>query len=1429
MLLRAARRQIRRDAFQRAPQGLEQLSLPWLCPAQMRWTASGTIATVQSSDARRHKLPRPVSPRTKSRSLATASDILPPQFDEIPLEDIPLADHAWSTHRMPRGVSDLDHWDPAHPLIIHNSLAIAPPRLNFKNGIGGDPAELHQNLHACLRVGRLDRAAALVRRLTDLYSPMAPEIVGAHNLYLGKLLEFMHNDRPDVSIEDMEKWYNNEMMRRDVQPDAQTLVIMLRASIAFLTGLRRDESIRNFLELAKSAGPDTFEKVNTSAEFSVSEWDMLVNFQPDQFDELDSVDNHIKYGLSTPLGRALAIEKGYLPDPSLKVKPVNQKGFGLKTLNEALSMFEPGKGVAYPHQIEGSKEDKDRAFAYMRQLRLEENAVDAAVERWRAENDNLQKIGIHGVLKTKPIEALMWQWYSALLPSVQQELKEVKEVLSTPEGTLSSDRHIYGPYLELFGAEKLAAIAIIRILQAFAADYDSHNSVKVSSITTAIGGLLELEYGSRTKNTFSQGRRSLIRQKILSRLTKGRYKFSSPQRQEVNPEQAVGDIVHKEFPTHIKARIGAFLVEKVLQSATITVCREDPKTGETLTSIQPAFSHGHTYQKGKKIGKISAHYDLVEKLGKEPIKGFASFRLPMLVEPKLWTSYKDGGYYRYPTTVVRAKGGDEAQRAYAVSAAQKGDLDQIFAGLDVLGKTPWQINRDVFKVMLQAWNDGEGIGELVPEKLDIKYPSEPAKDASRIDRMLWMKKMKSIEAQKSGFHSNRCFQNFQLEIARSYLNETFYYPHNVDFRGRAYPIPPALNHMGADIARGLLKFAKGKELGTVGLQWLKIHLANLHGFDKASLKEREEFAMEHLDQIYDSATNPLSGSRWWLTAEDPWQCLACCMELKNALDSPDPTRYISYLPVHQDGTCNGLQHYAALGGDKVGASQVNLEPSDRPQDIYTGVAELVRSEVAKDAEAGIAIAKFLNGKISRRVVKRTVMTNVYGVTFGGARMQVLTELKDIFPNFESTPQILSLLNVAGYVAKQIFKALSQIFNGAHDIQYWLGECAGRISTSITAEQIKKVQQHSEGKAQLYDSKFRQKPLNERGHAKVKQDLTEFKSSVIWTTPLKMPVVQPYRKGKVSQVKTCLQGISVHEPRASDAVSKRKQLQAFPPNFIHSLDATHMILSALKCDEVGLTFAAVHDSFWSHAADIPSLNQILRDAFVRMHSEDIIGRLAAEFKARYAGSMYLATLSSNTAVAQEIMALRLSLSRARQNGGKQTTVTATLDEVLMEEKRQRLLNSENPEERKMGEEMITPASIYEAARDPTAIISDSEPSILGETTGSKAKRVQSKIIDAELSEKEGHAFNAGSVEIRDTLDKNDPESITEEEVEGLEGLEDHEDDAPLDKANKKEKSKEKRYLGTGKNIQVWLPLTFPPVPKKGDFDVSRLKDSKYFFS
>lgn len=142
----------------------------------------------------------------------------------------------------------------------------------------------------------------------------------------------------------------------------------------------------------------------------------------------------------------------------------------------------------------------------------------------------------------------------------------------------------------------------------------------------------------------------------------------------------------------------------------------------------------------------------------------------------------------------------------------------------------------------------------------------------------------------------------------------------------------------------------------------------------------------------------IQGSRWWLKSEDPWQTLAACIELAQALRSSEPAKYKSNLPVHQDGSCNGLQHYAALGGDIEGGREVNLIPGDRPGDVYSKVAAEVAKLVDHDAENGHDIAKALKGHIKRKVVKQTVSLSLLELVLDiQSRMSsVQVDLFDIF-------------------------------------------------------------------------------------------------------------------------------------------------------------------------------------------------------------------------------------------------------------------------------------------------------------------------------------------------------------------------------------------------------------------------------------------------
>lgn len=145
-----------------------------------------------------------------------------------------------------------------------------------------------------------------------------------------------------------------------------------------------------------------------------------------------------------------------------------------------------------------------------------------------------------------------------------------------------------------------------------------------------------------------------------------------------------------------------------------------------------------------------------------------------------------------------------------------------------------------------------------------------------------------------------------------------------------------------------------------------IHLANLAGMDKLSHGERATFVVANADVFFDNADQPLSGQRQWMKVDDPWQYLAACIEFANALRYHDgPEAYPCSLPIQQDGTCNGLQHYSALGGDPLGAYSVNVLPSDRPQDVYSDVSAIVEKRISKERLDGHPLALMLEGKIQR--------------------------------------------------------------------------------------------------------------------------------------------------------------------------------------------------------------------------------------------------------------------------------------------------------------------------------------------------------------------------------------------------------------------------------------------------------------------------------
>jgi len=633
-----------------------------------------------------------------------------------------------------------------------------------------------------------------------------------------------------------------------------------------------------------------------------------------------------------------------------------------------------------------------------------------------------------------------------------------------------------------------------------------------------------------------------------------------------------------DYEFELKSRIvpvGAVLVDMMLSCAYV----RDKEQGK-----MNAFAHELRREGKKTVGYLYLERYAFEQmdLSLDDTAFFMPKLQPMISLPRPWKpggEHPEGGFLLHKVPFIRTSNRLGTNlKVY--------DIQRVSRVMDFLGSTPWRVNQRVLDVMERAWEQDLGIAEL-PSQLDPEVPALPQDITELLPEKQKELKIRRYNAvkRKNELQSERPTFKLKLKVAQEFENaHTMYFPHNIDFRGRAYPIPPHLNHISDDICRGLLMFAEPKPLGKDGLYWLKISLANLLGKDKLPFQERIDFIDDNRDSIVQVAREPLSEAsiKLWANADDgPWQALARCMELADVWNSGDEEGFQSGLPIHLDGSCNGLQHYAALGRDEMGAKAVNLTPSERPQDVYMIVLELVTKKVHKDAEKADdgdrqeharRLIEF--GLLKRKVVKQTIMTICYGVTSVGAKAQVQGQLADLAGE-RLEPREISLM--AGYLSQLVLKSIDEVFERAMLIKRWFD----KVSSIMNRHEV----------------------------------------PVTWISPVGLACHQPYRKQATVTVKTKRQTVSLRT-KESPAIDKARQRMGFPPNYVHSLDSAHMMMVAEGCQEHGIYFAGVHDSFWTHAGDAPILNRIIREKFVELHSRPLLQELYEDFRVQLGSSAHM---------------------------------------------------------------------------------------------------------------------------------------------------------------------------------------------------------------
>jgi hypothetical protein len=380
----------------------------------------------------------------------------------------------------------------------------------------------------------------------------------------------------------------------------------------------------------------------------------------------------------------------------------------------------------------------------------------------------------------------------------------------------------------------------------------------------------------------------------------------------------------------------------------------------------------------------------------------------------------------------------------------------------------------------------------------------------------------------------------------------FFFPVTFDFRGRMYYRGGLLTPQGEKIVKALLEFHTGVALGEYGMKWLTIHLANTLGFDKKSIKNR----IKSVDAVHEKLMSVEDNDDMLelFPNADKFTSFVACLDYQKAVNAPVTAEYVSHLILHIDGTNNGLQHASVITKDRSTAEAVNITEStemDEVRDLYDDVVSWALEQTMTPESRALMITH------GRDLGKPVVMLKGYGA--GDA-----TTIEGIEKECKRKGIAMPAKNLQE-IGELLIEALTSN--------------AGAVSKLVNA---------------------------------MKRLAKKFGGNVItWTTADGFKVVQEYRDFTAQERRVGDLSIRIAGEGEDDLI---KAQTALAPNFVHSMDATHLRLLARRTDA---PLALVHDSVGAHAGNMQEVAQKVRETFVELHSFDQVATIVESMGAKKA--------------------------------------------------------------------------------------------------------------------------------------------------------------------------------------------------------------------
>jgi len=532
--------------------------------------------------------------------------------------------------------------------------------------------------------------------------------------------------------------------------------------------------------------------------------------------------------------------------------------------------------------------------------------------------------------------------------------------------------------------------------------------------------------------------------------------------------------------------------------------------------------------------------------------------LPMVSRPLPWSSVDTGGYPEHPRTLVKTR-----NKTY-LEIIDRMDMSLVYSSINAVQSTPFIVSPKVLCVLQHCWEHDLCIGDL-PKREPIPVPERP-EGADKETRRTWWKNACRIKYDNECERSKKIAVSKTLWLAKKYLNKTIYFPHELDFRGRMYPTTNFLNVQGPDYARALLRFRREQKVTDEGKSWLAIHGANCWGYDKVPMSERLKVISDNHALIMEIGNDPLS-TMDWTKADKPFGFLAFCIEW-HAIHTGSET---TGLPVHMDGSNNGLQIFSLLLRDPVGGLATNCLPTDTPRDIYADVADrlLDKLNVSTDPLA----KRWLGLGIDRKATKRVVMCMPYGLTKFSSHEYVRDwYIEKSHAQSTRSFDVDEVFPAIKFLTGLLWESIDEVVSAARECMDWLKEVA-RICV-------------------------------------------EHGVPIRWTAPNGLLVQQDYRKTERIAVKTSIGSVVRQHRIVQDKtdLSLSRNVNGISPNFVHSLDASVLMGAVNIARHNGVdSFSCIHDSVGVNAEHAGIMASAIRESAIDIFEKPVLEIVKSEIE------------------------------------------------------------------------------------------------------------------------------------------------------------------------------------------------------------------------